>query len=121
MTTITATTAVDTINNGPVTPQMVKDFVVGCTKISDEYMTQRFPRLPKPVFEARTGQRYVKIVRLDSAVQQHGSVHAFIDLTNGDVLKPASFKAPAKHARGNLFDDKKGLGSMGPYGPAYLR
>jgi hypothetical protein len=38
----------------------------------------------------------------------------------GDVLKAASYKKPAKHARGNIFDDDNGLKNVGPYGPAYL-
>jgi hypothetical protein len=37
------------------------------------------------------------------------------------VLKPAGWKTPAKHARGNIFDDRNGLKHMGMYGPAYLR
>lgn len=33
------------------------------------------------------------------------SVHAFVDPTNGDVLKAAGWKAPAKGVRYNLLDD----------------
>ena len=51
----------------------------------------------------------------------HDSAWAFIDRSTGDVLKPATYKAPAKHARGNIFDPQNGMSSMGPYGPAYLR
>lgn len=73
------------------------------------------------------GPKFVKVVSTRNEGGQHllssggGRVHSFINKTNGDVLKPASWKAPAKHARGNIFDEKNGLGSMGPYGPAYLR
>ena len=44
----------------------------------------------------------------------------------GDVLKPASYKKPAKHARGNIFDEWNGLrGADGQHpmqwtGPHYL-
>ena len=48
------------------------------------------------------------------------SAWAFIDSTNGDVLKPASWKAPAKHARGNIFAENP-VANVSPYGPAYLR
>lgn len=61
------------------------------------------------------GKKYIRIVEND------GSAFAFIDRTNGSVLKPASWKAPARHARGNIFDKTSGLGSIGMYGPAYLR
>lgn len=66
------------------------------------------------VFEMQILRKYARIMRDDSA-------HCFVDLTNGDVLKPASWKTPAKHARGNIFDAANGLGSMGVFGPAYLR
>lgn len=33
------------------------------------------------------------------------SIHAFIDIETGDLLKPASTKAPAKGARGNVTDE----------------
>lgn len=39
----------------------------------------------------------------------------------GDVFKPAGYKAPARHARGNIFNDDNGLKCCGRYGVAYLR
>ena len=33
------------------------------------------------------------------------SVHAFVDKKTGEVYKPASFKAPAKHVRYNLLSE----------------
>lgn len=47
------------------------------------------------------GQRYAKLVSVQPG-SVGGSSHSFIDLTNGDILKAASWKAPAKHARGNI-------------------
>ena len=66
------------------------------------------------------GRRYKRIVRSDVNGSSR-SVHCFVDTTNGDVLKAAGWKSPAKHARGNIFDDHNGLSRMGPYGPEYLR
>jgi hypothetical protein len=89
-----------------------KSFFAGCEKINnDNCDRQGFSR---DGFRFETGTRYVKVIR-------DTSVHCFVDTKNGDVLKAASWKAPAKHARGNIFDSKNGLGSMGEYGPAYLR
>lgn len=46
-------------------------------------------------------------------------IYCFIDRNNGDILKPATFSAPAKGARGNIFDADHGMKRMGPHGPAY--
>lgn len=56
--------------------------------------------------EAEVGQRYIRLV-IDSHGQRH--VHAFVDRTNGDIIKAAGWKAPQKGVhglavRGNLLD-----------------
>jgi hypothetical protein len=42
-------------------------------------------------------------------------------LTAGDIHKPASYKAPAKHKRGTVFADDFGKSCTGLYGIQYLR
>lgn len=80
--------------------------------ISDTYMAQRFPSLPKPVLTLRRGPKRVKVVR-DS------SVHCFVDIETGEVLKAASWLAPAKGARGSIYNpDQPGVG---PYGGLYRK
>lgn len=97
------------------TPEFVA-FLAGVKKVSDDYMDRVFPTLEKPQFEASQGGRYIKIISFRSSQR---CVHCFVDTTNGDVLKSASWKAPAKGARGNIFDAANGLGRMGPYGAEY--
>ncbi len=96
----------------------LQTFIDGCQRIHTAHM-ERYPNVPASVISARSGKRYVKIIMNANGVG--GSVHCFVDATNGDVLKAAGWKAPAKHARGNIFDEHNGLGSMGEYGPASLR
>jgi hypothetical protein len=63
-------------------------------------------------------QKYARIVTV-----RHGdilSAYGFVDLANGDILKAAGWKVPAKHARGNIFADDP-LAACGPFGMAYLR
>jgi hypothetical protein len=56
-----------------------------------------YPDSPRPVkFETSVGRKYIKIIQVD------GGVHAFIDKKTGEVYKPASWKAPAKHVRYDL-------------------
>lgn len=65
------------------------------------------------VLDVKFGRRYIKVMK-------GTRIWAFVDRTNGDVLKPATWKAPAKHARGNIFDAANGLWDVSLYGPAYL-
>ena len=59
--------------------------------------------------------------------QDESSVWAFVSMwegvlkgsfiCKGDLLKPASYKTPAKHSRGNIFD---GTDKWEFFGPKYL-
>ena len=51
-------------------------------------------------FYIESGRKYHKIVMETEAGSR--SVHAFVDKKTGEVYKPASFTAPAKHVRYNL-------------------
>ena len=68
-------------------------------------------------FKVNTGKKYYKIVQMnfdrvwkngiidDSKLvyeYREGSVHAFVDKKTGQVYKPASWYAPAKHVRFDL-------------------
>ena len=50
-------------------------------------------------FVIESGRKYHKLI-MDANGSR--SVHAFVDRKSGEVFKPASFKAPAKHVRFNL-------------------
>ena len=59
-------------------------------------------------FKIKTGKKYYKIVQMEFDTFQNrneyreGSVHAFVDKQTGQVYKPASWQAPAKHVRFDL-------------------
>jgi hypothetical protein len=63
------------------------------------------------------GKRYARIVSTGYGAR---SVHCFVDLINGDILKAASWRAPAKHARGNIWDNDGGRSALTPWGVRYL-
>ena len=56
-------------------------------------------------FDYQVGKKYIKVFNLQYDTFQNrneyraGSVTAFIDKNTGEVYKPASWKAPAKHVR----------------------
>ena len=62
-------------------------------------------------FVVKPGKRYYKIVQQEFETWEKskyygqyrdGSVHAFVDKQTGQVYKPASWQAPAKHVRFDL-------------------
>lgn len=53
------------------------------------------------------GRKFVRIVMTThtdatTGKRRGATVHAFVDLTTGDLLKAAGWKAPAKGVRGNI-------------------
>ena len=59
---------------------------------------------PEYKFVIESGRKYHKIIMVIPNENRPASrsVHAFVDMKTGEVYKPASFKAPAKHVRFNL-------------------
>ena len=77
---------------------------------SPEYAQQQLDEIENGTanlmkFEIREGKKYYKIVQVEFDTFQgrneyrDSSVHSFVDKNNGNVYKPASWKAPAKHVR----------------------
>jgi len=96
------------------TPQF-KSFFEGAKKIVEGH----YASLPSMNIhlEFKEGPKYIKIIEQGN----QRSAFAFVDRETGDVLKTATWNSPAKHARGNIFDQSNGLKYLGPYGMAYLR
>jgi hypothetical protein len=74
------------------------------------------------------GKKYVKVFtgyipeNSECMTLEQRSVYCFVNMENGDILKPAGWKSPAKHARGNIYDSpEKYMKCCGVYGVAYLR
>ena len=77
----------------------------------NEYYTKNYSNLDVPKMEVTFGRKYAKILN-------RSSVWGFVDLSNGDLLKAASWRTPAKHSRGNILN---GTAQYNVYGPAYLK
>ena len=77
-------------------PQMVLDWTEQLvTRLQEDYDSQH-SKAGRYKFEIQTGRKYHKIVA------KNQGVHAFVNKTTGEVFKPASYKAPAKHVRYDL-------------------
>ena len=58
----------------------------------------------------KSGRKFIKIIRDTSVwgfVAKADGTHKGVPMKMGDVLKAASYNAPAKHTRGNIFDNKQ--------------
>ena len=98
-----------------VTDKQLDEFLEFAQQVVDaDYMefAKNFdhPEIPVLSFSKVTGK--TKYARIVSNNRSQSSSWAFVRLEDGDVLKAASFKAPAlNYARGNIYDDAHGLAS----------
>jgi len=73
---------------------------------------------PSKTFSVNFGRKYAKITSRD-ANGAGGGVWGFVEIESGNLLKAASWSAPAKHARGNIADASYGNNYTWT-GPNYL-
>ena len=90
-----------------------------CDCLTDDF-TRSHPNSDPYKFYIESGRKYHKIVMETNG--QSRSVHAFVDKKTGEVYKPASFKAPAKHVRFNLciISDREWLLANADWAGGYL-
>ena len=88
-------------------------------KTAKEYEWRRAKGHALPVYKVELGSKYAKIEAHDEGSRR---VHSFVDRRNGDILKAASWRGPAKHARGSVLEEDFGIKSSGAtvYGVRYL-
>lgn len=90
-------------------------FLGECQEMINAYYERSLKNLTPPSLTIEPGSRYIRVVKNDS----HGtsrSVYCFVDKNTGDILKAASWKAPAKGVRGNVTDHaSKSCGTSGAH------
>ena len=78
-------------------PQMVLEWTDELvTRLQKDYDRQYKNSSQPCKFSIISGRKYYKIL------DRTGSVHAFVNKQTGEVFKPASWNAPAKHVRYDL-------------------
>ena len=85
-------------------------------------MNTEYPNVtPRVNITIKPGRKFIKIIRDTSVwgfVAKADGVHKGVPMIAGDVLKAAGWSAPAKHTRGNIFNDNQDYFSW--TGPNYL-
>tara|TARA_Y100000816_G_scaffold158732_1_gene113389 strand:- start:948 stop:1370 length:423 start_codon:yes stop_codon:yes gene_type:complete len=80
-------------------------YVMDSQNGNDKYLQERATKIENDEecikFTISTGKKYHKIIQNDfrNGKYESAGVHAFVDKKTGEVYKPASWKAPAKHVR----------------------
>ncbi len=108
--------ALDYLESNPI----VKNFIEKVNEERKEYYKNMSTMFGKTDLTVEIGNKFIRlwdgtscwgfISRVDGDLK--GS-----PIKKGDLLKAASWKAPAKHSRGNIID---GTARYGVYGPEYL-
>ena len=94
-------------------------FLAAAQKRVDDHNAQySYPGAGANLILGEGGVRYLRIVKIENG-HTLGSAFCFVDTTNGDVLKAAGWKAPAKGARSNIFAADFGLSGVTAYGAVY--
>lgn len=101
--------------------QCLTRFLANSQAVINESFT-KYEYVKPPTLVEDEGLRYVRIWSKDASDTSgsRGSAWAFIDKTNGDILKPDGWKKPAKHARGNIYAPNA-MEQISWTGPAYLK
>ena len=74
-----------------------------------------------PHVSADIGRKYARVVKNDQ-LNGSRSVHTFVNLDNGDILKSGGWSAPQVNGvRGNIFDTDYGASVVNEHGANYIR
>ena len=71
----------------------------------------------------KPGRKFIKVVHNNSVwgfIAKVDGVHKGVPMLKGDILKAATWRAPAKHSRGSIFDSEMHK-SFSWTGPNYLQ
>lgn len=75
------------------------------------------PSLNPDTLEVKRGSKYIRVF-FNNGTQSF--CYCFVEIETGKLYRPATYKAPAKHARGSIYNENQ-LEGCTPYGMAYLK
>lgn len=113
----------------------INEFVAKANEITARHwVAAGYTYAPSPIHKAEFSDKWCKVFvydRYHDGTERKSSIYAFVAMCDnetkqlgkvaaGDIHKAATYKAPAKHARGNVFKDGWEA-SLTPYGIVYLK
>jgi hypothetical protein len=109
--------ALDYLNSNPI----VNNFISKVNEIRKERYKEMSWMIGKTDLIVEVGNKYIRLWADSSCWGFISRVDGDLKgspIKKGDLLKPATWKAPAKHARGNIID---GTARFSEYGPEYIK
>ena len=111
--------------NTQTTINRIYEYVEMVQGMQDDYFrVHKYTHSPSNEVDVKLGRRYAKVILKDRewgpqntpmTLNKHKSVHTFIDMHTGDILKAAGWNAPALNKpRGNIFNDNYEISWTGP-------
>lgn len=98
----------------------VSEFIKKVNTEIDVYYAKNLSNLTPEHLVLEVGNKFLKLWKGTSCwgfISRVDDILKGAPIKKGDLLKAATWKAPAKHARGNIMD---GTARYGVYGPDYL-
>lgn len=104
-------------------------FIARWQGMMNDYYRMNYSTLPIPTIAVMKGRKFARIVRQEGSGSQSsigfvalvdGAVEG-VAVKQGDILRSASWNAPAKHTRGSIFAPDGGMNAVTPYGVRGLR
>ena len=105
------------LNNNPI----VDGFITEVNKAIETYYAKHLTGLQPEYIQVDVGRKFIRLWKGTSCwgfISRVDDTLKGAPIKKGDLLKPATWKAPAKHARGNIID---GTAKWGVYGPEYIQ
>lgn len=78
----------------------IREYLQQLDQASVDFYAEHYSSLTPSEHEVEFGRRYARIVQTHGQGSRH--VHAFVDLSNGDVLKPGGWSGPQRGRNGQL-------------------
>jgi hypothetical protein len=108
----------------------LESFVAEVNDLIQQYWDEKgYTHARAPVVRINgNGRSYTKLVKEDDGGHGSKSVYCFVRKSEnaskgslvGDILKAASWSAPAKHARGNIFNENR-MDAVTQFGAVYMQ
>lgn len=101
--------------------EMLSNYVYFIQNRMNEYFDSNdFSWEPDTIEAMKPGPKFVRVIKIDG-LNGGKSVHSFVEIETGNVFKAAGWKAPAKHARANIYKYESLRKGVNHFGAAYLR